>query len=193
LVFLAIALSSCGRTELEALETRDAQADSSFNAGSNAGQCNGTWGFATQHLYVAGNRPRSVAVGDFNRDGFNDLAVVNMFDGTVGVYLNKGAGAFPPVSYSCAAPVALAVGDFNRDGFADLAVVNTAGTNSVGVMFNQKNGTFAPEVQYATGTYGSAVAVGDFNGDGAPDLAVTSQNDYAVSVHLNKGDGSFLA
>ena len=143
--------------------------------------------------YVAGRGPNAIAVGDFNRDGFLDLAIVNANDGTVGIASNQGTGTFAPqVTYFCAAPVAVAVGDFDGDGFTDLAVVNYAGTNTVGVLFNRKDGTFAHEVQYPTGSYPGAIAAGDFNGDGAPDLAVTSENDYAVSVNLNQGNGSLL-
>src|SRR5262249_46655787 len=51
--------------------------------------------------------------------------------------------------------------------------------------------TFADQVTYPTGTSPSSVAAVDLNGDGVPDLAVANGGNTAVSVLLNKGDGTF--
>ncbi len=97
-------------------------------------------------------------------------------------------------------PEYMAWGDFNGDGKVDLAVPNdTDGT--VSVLLGKGDGTFQPEVTYATGFSPYAVVTGDFNHDGKPDLAVTnlgclpSGNCYpgsaSVSILLGNGDGTF--
>jgi len=84
----------------------------------------------------------------------------------------------------------VAVGDFNGDGKLDLAVVDYD-TGVVSVLLGNGDGTFQPQVEYATGTSPRGVAVGDFNGDGKLDLVVANSGDNDVSVLLGNGDGTF--
>ena len=53
----------------------------------------GTGGFAARAEYAAGDCPDSVGVGDFNGDGRADLAVANMYAGTVSVLLGTPGAA----------------------------------------------------------------------------------------------------
>jgi hypothetical protein len=101
-----------------------------------------------------------------------------------------------------AGAISIATGDFNGDGTLDLAVVNEA-DNTVSVLLGKPDGTFEPQVTYATGLGPLAVVAGDFNGDGNLDLAVTNGNCVpgklglltcdvrTVSMLLGNGDGSF--
>ena len=142
--------------------------------------------------YAVGTNPRSVAVGDFNRDGNPDLAVANYNSNDVSILLGNGLGAFAPkVDYTAGTnPVSVAVGDFNRDGNPDLAVANYTSDN-VSILLGNGLGAFAPAVNYTTGTNPVSVAVGDFNRDGNPDLAVANNDSDNVSILLGNGLGAF--
>jgi hypothetical protein len=63
--------------------------------------------------------PGPLAVGDFNRDGVPDLALLTLPGLTV--FLGNGDGTFQPgPTYANGGPGALAVGDFNGDQFPDV-------------------------------------------------------------------------
>jgi serine/threonine protein kinase len=148
--------------------------------------------FALQVNYPVGLKPYAVAVGDFNGDGKQDVAVSNIGSDTASVLLGNGDGTFrKAVEYPAGAtPHGLAVGDFNGDGKQDLVVCNLD-SNSVSVLLGNGDGTFKPPVSYATGEGARGAAVGDFNGDGVLDLAVANYKSSTVSVLLGNGDGTF--
>jgi hypothetical protein len=149
------------------------------------------FGFQSPQNYATGNKPVSIALGDFNGDGKPDLAVVNSLDNNVSVLLGNGDGTFQAgVTYGVGSlPVSVAVGDFNQDGKADLAVGNQGG-NSISVLLGNGDGTFQQPVNYAAGSGPSAIAAGDFNGDGKIDLALTNSNGNVI-VLIGNGDGAF--
>jgi hypothetical protein len=93
--------------------------------------------FTLPRFYSAGDRPDSVAVGDFNGDGTLDLAVGDYFSPGVSVLLGSGDGSFQPaMTYDADGyPTSLAVGDFNGDVAPDLAVANFE-SNDVSILLN---------------------------------------------------------
>jgi hypothetical protein len=134
-------------------------------------------------------------VGDFNRDGIPDLAVVNSSPSNlVTVLLGNANGTIrSAVSYQVGTrPSSVVVGDFNRDGRLDLAVSN-AGDNTVSVLLGTGDGNFfLPAITSASGlAQPGALAVEDFDQDGQLDLAVVNQGNNTVSVLLGNGDGTF--
>jgi hypothetical protein len=146
--------------------------------------------------FATGVGPTSVAVGDFNGDGSQDLAIANGA-GSVTVLLGDGTGGFTAAAGSPFAagpgPFFVAVADFNGDGKQDLAVADY-GCTTVTVLLGDGAGGFtaAPGSPFAAGSEPTAVAVGDFNGDGVPDPAIADQggvND--VTVLLGNGAGGF--
>jgi len=148
--------------------------------------------FQSAVYYAVGASPSSVTVGDFNHDGYPDLAVANGGTTTVSVLFNNGDGTFQAaVNYGVHwSPSSVTVGDFNGDGKLDLAVANQ-GSGDVSVLINNGDGTFQGAVNYGADTGPRSVTVGDFNGDGYLDLAVANQTNNDVSVLLGNGDGTF--
>src|SRR5215510_8638865 len=138
--------------------------------------------FLVSGQFGAGPDPVSVAVGDFNGDGVQDLVVANSGDfdsGNISVLLGNGDGTFQAaVNFGAGNnPSSIAVGDFNGDGIQDLTVAHGFfGSNSVSVLLGNGDGTFQEAVNFGAGIFPVSVAVGDFNGDGRPDLAVA--NDF---------------
>jgi uncharacterized protein (UPF0548 family) len=101
---------------------------------------NGDGTFPAPVVYGVGVGPVSVAVGDFNGDGVQDLATANWDRNagrTVSVLLGNGDGTFQAAQNFLAGQgvAAVAVGDFNRDGAQDLATGNYA-VGTVSVLIN---------------------------------------------------------
>ncbi len=165
---------------------------------------NGDGSFQAVRNFAAGTRPVFVAVGDFNRDGVQDLAVANFGSfpdpGNVSVLLGNGDGSFRAARNFAAgsSPVSVAVGDFDGDEVQDLAVANSGllpDPGNVSVLLGNGDGSFRAAREFGAGSGPRCVAVGDFNGDGKPDLAVASAtpHNFVVSVLLGNGDGTFRA
>ena len=148
---------------------------------------------------VAGFYPGGIAVGDFNGDGIQDLAISNSSDNTVVVLLGNGDGTFTQVASSPATgiqPAGLTVGDFNGDGVADLAVVNgdNSGSGTLSILLGNGDGTFTAAAESpAVGSGAFAIVTADFNGDGKADLAVTNEQDDNLTILIGNGDGTFVA
>ncbi len=70
-------------------------------------------------------------------------------------------------------PSSVAVGDLDGDGDLDLAVANQR-DDSVSILLNLGDGTFADDVFYWAGDGPWSVAVGDLDGDRDLDLAVAA-------------------
>jgi hypothetical protein len=155
---------------------------------------------------AVGNFPEAVATGDFNNDGFLDLAVANANDNTVSILLGNGDGTFNTVAAvpTGGFPFYLAVADFNGNGIADIAVSNEA-DSTVSVLLGNGDGTFtpAPNSPIQNFNYNPAqIVAADFDGDGHPDLAVADfipvnqippEQDQKsnVVIMLGNGDGTF--
>jgi hypothetical protein len=155
--------------------------------------------FATKVDFTTGSNPISVAIGDLDGDGKPDLAVANrdnVTGNTVSVFRNTSSSGSittasfdPKVDFTSDSPVSVAIGDLDGDGKADLAVANAGNTISV-IRNTSTSGTitaasFAPKVDFATGTFPQDMAIGDLDGDGKVDLAVTNQASNKVSLYRN--------
>jgi hypothetical protein len=167
------------------------------------GQGDGT--FQAARTFAVGGHagyPTAMAIGDFNGDHVQDLAVlVCSCDGsgpsTVEVLLGQGDGTFgAPTSFAAGSwgrQGAVVARDFNGDGVLDLAVPGEAApgasSQTVAVLLGQGDGTFQAPLNFGTGFAPASMAVDDFNGDGKPDLAVANEWADTLSVLLQGPPG----
>ncbi len=152
--------------------------------------------------FRVGSLPVSIAVGDFNGDGIQDLVTANGNANTVTVLIGNGLGLFRDAVGSPIAvgtePFFVATGDFNQDGKQDLAIANN-GDDTVSILMGNGAGGFNPQESdsgqspYAVGSGPIAIVVGDFNRDGNPDLAIAKAGDNTVTVLLGRGSGGMGA
>jgi hypothetical protein len=123
-------------------------------------------------------------VGDFDHDGFPDLAGV---DGETEpshiLYLfGNGDGGFTPVNVVGPMGFQLAAADINGDGIPD--VVTPDRFNVVSVALGRTDRNF-PSLLALTPATSAPPSLGDINGDGKPDILVPG------TVYLNEGNGNF--
>ncbi len=123
----------------------------------------------------AGRGTKAVKV-NLSRPGSPQTSGLNFANGVA--YGSGGDGAW-----------SVAVADLNGDGKPDI-VVGNFGSNNVGVLLGNGDGTFQTVVAYDAGGAGAySVAVADLNGDGKPDIVLEGGNN--VGVLLGNGDGTF--
>lgn len=161
----------------------------------------------------------ALAIGDFNKDGHEDIAVANRQAGTVNILLGNGDGTFtvpsvnsPQVEAVGIGPASLAVADFNDDGNPDIAVLNET-VESLTILHGNGDASFSIQQVYDFPFFPAepilmpkpskldsapvSLAVADLNGDGAPDVVVayqgTATDQYygnGLAIMLNKDNGT---
>jgi hypothetical protein len=144
------------------------------------------------------------AVGDFNRDGVNDLAIaagpgggprVSIYDGTSrsgGAYTAKLVPDFFLFDTSLRDGVFIAAGDVNADGYSDLIVgAGAGGGPRVFVVSGQaltQQGIISPLADFFSGDPslrdGVNVASHDVDGDGRADILTGSGANSTVRIFL---------
>lgn len=134
----------------------------------------------------------SLAQGDFNRDGNQDI--VNAMQGVLRILVGDGLGGFivGTVDYPFNKISSVKVGDFNRDGLHDILVASETGT--VSVLLGDGFGLFTagPSVNLGFMSW-SPLAVGDFNKDGNPDILTASASQKKYAIAMGNGSGGFAA
>ncbi|MCI0583324.1 MAG: VCBS repeat-containing protein, partial [Chloroflexi bacterium] len=137
---------------------------------------------------IEGLRPSHVRAGDFNGDGFPDLAA-----GTARSYselMNGGGGTFADaVNYSGLA-LGLDLGDFDGDGDLDLATGSQP--NVLSVKVNDGSGRFGVSADFVAPNVPESIALGDFDGDGLLDAAVVTTSPSVLGLLWN-GEGRAVA
>ena len=134
----------------------------------------------------------ALAVGDWDGDGYLDLASANFSANQVSLLFNDGTGVFA-ADMSVTGQTgtsALAAGDWDGDGDPDLASANT-GVTQVRILVNNGAGVFALGATVAGQSDSRALVAGDWDGDGDLDLASANFGANQVGLLFNDGAGVF--
>ncbi|CAF5054159.1 unnamed protein product [Rotaria sp. Silwood1] len=156
----------------------------------------GNGSFDDRRTYRAGYELQSVVIGDFNNDTRLDMVVANSYSNTVSVLLRYDRGALAnETTFSSGDGSRLqsvVVFDLNNDSFLDIVVAND-GTNNIGVLLGNGNGTFRDQLKFSTGVHSHphSIALGDFNVDDQMDIAVANRVTKNIILFLGDGNGMF--
>ncbi len=150
----------------------------------------GDGGFAYWTSYSRGGSIQTVAPGDFNRDGFLDVAASNTWTSDLLVVLGDGVSLSPTTATAPDAQTGVVTADFDGDGFLDIVAAGYY-HNSIFVLRGRGDGTFDPPAEAWLPGYAYRLVVADFDLDEHPDLAVSS--DGKVLILLGNGDCTFAA
>ena len=155
---------------------------------------------STETFLTGGSNASYIYSGDFNNDGYVDLAVYDSVLHTLQIFLGSSNGTFTS-GVSLATTVYSTwtkdaaywmVADINGDGNLDLVNAYTGQ-----VFLGNGNGTFSAGATlpsmvcqgYEFSAYQAAIA--DVNGDGKPDIVITCAQYSIVYTLLGSGTGTF--
>jgi len=137
---------------------------------------------------------RGCAIADFNRDGWNDYAVLSMDNRAIYVYPGAedlGIGDRTALATPAGGrPNALAVGEFNGDGIPDLAVTadnQPDGWRGITIFLGSDDFTFQAAGKQPLLEAYEHVTIGDFNRDGRSD--VIAADAWIDDIVFLAGDG----
>ena len=152
---------------------------------------NGDGTFSEQtDVSLTGIASGSVAWGDYDNDGFNDiLLTASQIDPITKIYKNNGDGTFAEQtifqSYGYSGKSDWY--DYDNDGFLDILLTcnNPEGYRSK-LYKNNKDSTFKEQLVFV----GWTEVFGDFNNDGFTDI-IFRKNNRLNTISNNNGDGTF--
>jgi len=146
-----------------------------------------------------------LAAGDFNMDGWQDLATDSWGNDRVEVLFGASTTDFGSQRKFFKAGKRpyqrLRASDLNGDGISDIITTNTEGNNVTVLLADGKGGFSEPTGSpFSCGDNPFNIAIGDVNGDGKPDLAVINspssmaegRGNDGLTILLNDGEGKFI-
>jgi hypothetical protein len=149
---------------------------------------NGTFSLTAS---LAASGAEGIATGDFNGDGYPDVAVCLFTTSKVAVLLGTSGGGFgTATTYNTGVCDDLAVGLVNADGYQDLVTANWTSDN-ISVLLGNGDGTFATATNIPCGNDNTDVTLADVNHDGLLDAVVASYANKTALIMLGNGAGGF--
>jgi hypothetical protein len=147
---------------------------------------------------------------DLDKDGSDDIVVMNPTLGKVTVLFNNGRGAFsrnlsldfephpgwdtwpyPQLDSLDAIPIHLFFEDMDRDGHIDIVIDQTFQATSFTIFFGDGKGNFPDSLTFTYNGLGGGLQFNcsvQLDGDGKPDVAFGDSHTYVL---LNDGSGRF--
>lgn len=173
----------------------------SFSALRNI-STSGEFAFAAHQDFDSNPWTYSIAAGDMDGDGKQDVATIELVEGKVSVYRNTsviGAISFAPKMdiAGITSPDKIFVADMDNDGKPDVVVINSpiSGYSSVSIYKNISavgSPAFAARSNYPLTVMVSASDISDFDGDGKLDIVIAENLFNTISVLRNTGSaGTF--
>jgi len=139
------------------------------------------------------------AVGDFDRDGNQDIALIADFglvQSSIQIRFGDGSGGFSEthevlISPRVAVVASVVVCDFNQDGNDDLAITTNRLRRGTGILGRGQlllipgkgDGSFQPVQYYTMPLLPGGLAVSDLDRDGRPDIVVTINGNLLEPDH----------
>jgi len=156
---------------------------------------NGSGTFAAPTYFEGGvDGEYGLTAADMDGDGITDLVVGGRNGADINTMLGNGNGTFTAAAVmpqdSGGATWVVVVGDVNGDLVLDVAAAND-GSNNVGVLIGQGDGTFAAPTIFAIGAHVPSTDLGDLDGDGDLDMVVSSFGGGFWRLFENDGSGGF--
>ena len=157
----------------------------------------GAMEFLLEQEVNTGSGTSEISAGDFNGDGFIDIACSIFGSSDVVVFNGNGSGRFdgPGKKYPIrAGGYMLLNGDLDGDGDLDLVVgTNTKPIGSIQILLNNGHGEFSTGSHYESGIQAFQAALADLDKDGDLDLVTTdpSHVEWALSIRYNDGLANF--
>lgn len=156
--------------------------------------------------FPVGRNSNSVAVADFNKDGFVDIVtggtVLNSSfpfgssTGGLSTLLGNGTGGFGTAISSSGtqfgAANSIATGDFNLDGNLDVITTGSifgVTSNDVFVALGDGTGKFTAGTSLIVGSSPQSIVTGDVNGDGFVDAVTANSGGNTLSILIGDGKG----
>ena len=135
--------------------------------------------FTGPFTYPVGLEPMEACAADFDLDGYLDIALANMADGTFSVLFNEGNGRFEPqVKFaSGVGPMSIISLNLNSDKWPDLAVANF-GSKNVTLFVNDGHRAFSKVRTLYGGDAPWHLAWADLNSDSLPEIVVLDADNF---------------
>ncbi len=166
----------------------------------------GNISFSSQIKIATPSTPIGIGIGDFDRNGWLDIATANHGNGTVSIFTNKGI--FNAIStnnfnprfglITGLNPITIDVADIDGDSKSDI-VVGNYGSNSISIFKNNyisgtlATSSFSTKLDFNAGNKPGYVKLGDMDGDAKLDVVVLAEGTNSVGILRNISTAGVLS